>query len=526
MYNNDLTNREFGDYHLLRKIGGGAMAEVYLAEQRSLGRRVAVKILKPELAHDETYIKRFVREAKAIAALNHPNLVQIFQTDCFEGYWFIAQEYVQGQTLQELIRREGALSFQRAADILWNIASALEKAAQTGIVHRDIKPDNILLGDNGDVKVTDFGLARVGDSGGTATAATALTQIGMTLGTPLYMSPEQAQGKLLDHRSDLYSLGITIYHALAGQPPFRGDTALSVALQHVNQQPELLEKLRPDIPPPLARIVHRMIEKLPEKRFQSFYDVQLELRELYTVYLNDKEAAVRLGGWDRFFIGRTDQRLLATTEKLQRILQKEDQLKKRQHRFRYFWLLIFPMVFLIGLTLGFFRVYSMPNPLEKPVSTRITKRNTVSEQWVYACILNTTDAWQSILDYFPEEEYFWGRKAKRQLIRCYFHEGTQGDTVHSLPIFQEFADFSDIEIEDQVLGLAGLAWCSAENQDNMETAKEYLRRLYELNFSYSDPLLIQILDAAHKTIQRKEINLNETENNNGNGNENGMSDPM
>ncbi|MDR2440047.1 MAG: serine/threonine protein kinase [Planctomycetaceae bacterium] len=504
IYNNDLTNREFGDYHLLRKIGGGAMAEVYLAEQRSLGRRVAVKILKPELAHDETYIKRFVREAKAIAALNHPNLVQIFQTDCFEGFWFIAQEYVQGQTLQELIRREGPLPFQRVADILWYVASALEKAAQTGIVHRDIKPDNILLGDNGDVKITDFGLARVGGSNGSATAATALTQIGMTLGTPLYMSPEQAQGKQLDHRSDLYSLGITSYHALAGRPPFRGETALSVALQHVNQQPEPLEKLRPDIPPPLARIVHRMIEKQPEKRFRSFYDVQLELRELYTVYLNDTEASTRLSDWDRFFIGRIDQQLLATTEKLQQVLQRGNQLKKQQHHFRFWGLLIFPAVFLIGLTFGFLRVYSMPNPLEKPRSARIAKQNTVSEQWVYACILNTTDAWQSILDYFPEEEYFWGRKAKRQLIRCYFHEGIMGDTEHSLPIFQEFADFSDIDVEDQALGLAGLAWCAAENQDDMEIAKEYLRRLYELNFSYSDPLLIQILDAAHKTIQRKE----------------------
>ncbi|MDR0703576.1 MAG: serine/threonine protein kinase [Planctomycetaceae bacterium] len=504
MHVNDLTNRKFGDYHLLRKIGGGAMAEVYLAEQHSLGRRVAVKILKPELAHDETYIKRFVREAKAIAALSHPNLVQIFQTDCLDGFWFIAQEYVQGQTLQELIRREGALPFQQVADILWYAASALEQAAQTGIVHRDIKPDNILLGDNGDVKITDFGLARVSGSNGSATSATALTQIGMTLGTPLYMSPEQAQGKPLDHRSDLYSLGITSYHALAGRPPFRGETALSVALQHVNQQPELLEKLRPDIPPPLARMVHRMIEKQPEKRFQSFYEVQLELRELYTVYLNDTEASSRLDGWDRFFIGRADQRLLATTEKLQRVLQHENRLKNRQRYFRFLGLLIFPVVFLIGFVLGFLRVYSMSDPLEKPVSARITKRDTVSEQWVYACILNTTDAWQSILDYFPEEEYFWGRKAKRQLIRSYFHEGTRGDPVNSLPIFQEFADFSDIEVEDQALGLAGLAWCAAENQENMETAKEYLRRLYELNFSYSDSLLIQILDAAHKTIQRKE----------------------
>jgi serine/threonine-protein kinase len=502
MDKSDLINKEFGDYHLLRKIGSGAMAEVYLAEQRSLGRRVAVKILKPELAHDEIYIKRFVREAKAIAALSHPNLVQVFQTDCFDGYWFIAQEYVQGQTLQEFIRRNGALPFKQVADILWHVASALEQAAQTGIIHRDIKPDNILLGDNGDVKIADFGLVRVGD--GSQPAATALTQIGMTLGTPLYMSPEQAQGKPLDHRSDLYALGITCYHALAGHPPFRGDTALSVILQHVNQQPEPLEKLRPDIPPPFARTIHRMIEKQPEKRFQKFSDIQLELRELYTVYLNDSDAATRLSDWNRLGVGRTDQILMATTEKLQLAMHAEGQLKRRQHRYWQLGSLILAIIFLTGLGLGFFRIYFMSNPLDKPAATGIVKRATVSEQWVYACILNTPDAWQSIIDYFPEEEYLWGRKAKRQLIRYYFHEGIQGNTVYSLPIFQEFASFSDIDIEDQALGLAGLAWCSAEKLEKTETAKEYLRQLYELNFSYSDSLLIQILDAASKTIEQKE----------------------
>ena len=509
MQQNDLINREFGDYHILRKIGGGAMADVYLAEQRSLGRRVAVKILKPELAGDETYIRRFVQEARAIAALTHPNLVQIYQADRLDGYWFIAQEYVQGQSLHQLIQRNGPLPFKRVADILWGISSALEKASQTGIVHRDIKPDNILLGDNGEVKLADFGLARVNDSIGKP-GATTLTQVGMTLGTPLYMSPEQAQGKTLDARSDMYSLGITAYHALAGQVPFRGETALSVALMHVNEQPESLEKLRPDVPPPLARLVHRMIEKQPESRFQSFYDLQLDLRGLYTVYLNDDQAATRLTGWNQMRLSRSDEHLLLAAEKLQRVMSQESRLGGRSWSVIR-WIGTVLAVIFSAFALGFWRMDSMSSPLHEPTSSILSKRDTVEEQWVYACLLASVDAWpidawQSVIDNFPEDNYLWERKAKRQMIRYYFHGGygLQGDTVNSLPIFREFAELSDLDSEDLALGLAGLAWCAAENRDNMDAALDYLRRLYEVDFSYSDELLIQILDAANKTIQRKQ----------------------
>ncbi len=496
MQTNNLVNREFGDYHILRKIGSGAMAEVYLAEQRSLGRRVALKILKTEFSKDETYVKRFVREARAIARLTHPNLVQIFQADCIEGFWFIAQEYVQGQTLQKLIQTGGPLPFHRIADILWLISSALDKAAEAGIVHRDVKPDNILLGDNGDVKIADFGLARLSGTGETSMA---LTQAGMTLGTPLYMSPEQAQGKNLDLRSDMYSLGITCYHALTGQPPFRGDTPLAVALQHVNEEPEPLAKQRPDIPLPLARIVHRMIEKSPEKRFQSFGDIQRELRSFYSIFLHDEEAPSRLTDWNSFSGSRSDEILLATTDKLNRVMLRERQLtEKSGHRRR--WMLVFFVLFLCGFGIGYFRAYSMANPLHEPVPGQITKRETIEEQWIYACILDNVDAWQSVIDYYPEGNYYWKSKAKRQLARLFFLEG---DTQSAFPIFREFSELSDVYVDDLALGLVGRAWCLAETQDNMKLPLEYIRQLYELDFPYDDLLIIQILDAASKLIQEK-----------------------
>ena len=489
----DLTNKEFGDYRLLRRIGSGAMAEVYLAEQLSLGRPVALKILKNELAHDENYVKRFVREARAVAKLNHPNLVQIYQADCFDGRWFIAQEYVQGQTLQKLIQRGGPLPAEKLAEILWCCSAALDKAAQAGIVHRDIKPENILLSDGGDVKIADFGLARVDDPN--EATSLALTQAGMTLGTPLYMSPEQAQGQPLDHRSDMYSLGITAYHALVGHPPFRGDTALAVALQHVNKQPEALERLRPDIPASLARIVHRMVEKHPEKRFLNFPDVLRELRLLFALSFHNEAVAGRLPDWNAFRPDKTDAKLIAATEKLRNLMQVESRLGRRSpKRVRLF---VAFCVLLLGGVFGFWQTYTAANLLRTPVREEI-RRKTVEEQWMYACELNSIDGWNGVIDNFSEEE-FWVRRAKRQLVRLYLQDG---DSYGPISIFHEFAELSDADANDRALGLAGLAWSTAENLNDPNGATVYLQQAVDLKPAYTDLLLLQLIDAAIKKIQQ------------------------
>jgi serine/threonine-protein kinase len=475
----ELTNREFGDYHIIRRIGSGATADVFLAEQRSLGRRVALKILKKELAAaDETYTRRFTREARAIAALNHPNLVQIYQIDCRDGYWFIAQEYVQGETLQQEIQRSGALPAEKVLVLLWQIAAAFQTAAEAGIVHRDIKPENILLTANGTVKVTDFGLAHLQMSA-IAKTDTALTEIGMTLGTPLYMSPEQSQGKPLDHRSDIYSLGITCWHALAGKPPFTGDTALSVALQHVNSPPPPLAKQRTGIPSALTAVIERMIAKNPEDRFQHFHEI---IEQLQTAGLLPPHISVHR----RSFVPASARQLL------------QQALHQKHSRFRRILIRLFfaVIIAIIGGVLGStYQMWKRP-PFLSAGALIVEKKQTAEEQWVYACVINTPEAWRCVIDYFPEENYFWGRKAKRQLIRFYYAET---NTFDSLPLFQEFAVLSDVDIEDQMLGLAGLAWCAAENQNDV-MAWNYLQRI---KTAPADILFDQIYDAAKKAVQKR-----------------------
>ncbi len=267
----DLTGVELGGYRVLRRLGSGGMADVWLAEQRSLGRHVAVKTLKRDRTAGggsadgaDASIARFEQEARAAAALVHGNIVQIHEIGFVDGIHFIAEEYVCGPTLKHWLETRGPLSAEQGVSLLSQVAAALEVAFQKGIVHRDIKPDNLLLTTSGDVKVADFGLARLVQD----PAALHLTQEGFTLGTPLYMSPEQVEGRPVDCRSDLYSLGATAYHLLAGMPPFTGATGLSVALAHVRTAAASLAEPRPDLPAAICGIVDRLLQKDPDSRFQ------------------------------------------------------------------------------------------------------------------------------------------------------------------------------------------------------------------------------------------------------------------
>ena len=479
---NDLADREFGDYHIIRRIGSGATADVFLAEQRSLGRRVALKILKKDLATDKTYIHRFVREAQAIAALNHPGLVQIFQTDCYDGYWFIAQEYVQGETLQHEIQRLGTLPIPQVVDILWQMAAAFETAAESEIVHRDIKPDNIMLGQNSVVKATDFGLAHIKKS--TERSQLALTEAGMTLGTPLYMSPEQAQGHKLDHRSDIYSLGITCWHALVGRPPFMGGTALSVALQHVNTPPPPLLKQRYDIPPALAVIIERMIEKKPDNRFQTFHAI---LQELQTQGLTpDKPIHIPQSGRSQ----------PSARQLLQRTLEQRRTWIGRIVSLFLFFCVLLP---LLGWSSGYAYRAWMDPPVTMAEPEGIPRKLTVEEQWIYACFLDTPEAWQAVVDNFPDE-YLWERKAKRQLLRYYF---SHGDTRNSEALFYEFTYLIWNE-EYRTLGYAGLAWCAAMDWIDTRMPRFYLS---QIRMTPSDELSIQILGTTTEKLREREATI-------------------
>jgi serine/threonine-protein kinase len=273
----DLTGQTLGDFRVLRKLGAGGMGQVYLARQVSLDRPVALKLLKPGIAADPVALKRFEAEALAVARLQHPNVVQVYALGEAGGRRFMALEYVDGRNLREYLARKGPPDLPVALSILRQVAAALGAAHEAGLVHRDVKPENVLVTRKVGVKVADFGLSR-------AFADVAddprLTQSGVVVGTPVYLSPEQAQGKAVDHRSDLYSLGVTAYHLLAGEPPFRGATAIDVALKHVTDRPRPLADLRPDLPPDLCGLVHRLLAKDPADRYQSAREVLRDLSKV------------------------------------------------------------------------------------------------------------------------------------------------------------------------------------------------------------------------------------------------------
>ncbi len=275
----DLTGRLLGDYQVLRKLGQGAMGQVYLARQLSLKREVALKILRRDHAANPTALLRFQAEAEAVAQVTHPNIVQVFAVGELDGLRYIALEYVEGRNLRDYLARKGAPELPLALSILRQVAAALQRASEAGLVHRDIKPENILITRKAEVKVADFGLSRYFAAPGGGEPLN-LTQSGMTLGTPLYMSPEQVQGLPVDHRSDLYSFGVTAYHLLAGQPPFKGVTVFDVALQHVQGVPPPLSGLRPDLPAALCDAIHRLLAKRPADRYQTAREFSRDLAKI------------------------------------------------------------------------------------------------------------------------------------------------------------------------------------------------------------------------------------------------------
>jgi eukaryotic-like serine/threonine-protein kinase len=262
--NRDLTGVTLGDFQVEKLLGQGGMGDVYLATQLSLNRPVALKVLKSNYASNPTYLARLRSEATAVAKLNHPNIVHVYTLGCVDQINFIAMEYVQGTNLREYFIKKGALDLPLAFSIMRQTGQAVGAAGEVGLVHRDIKPENILITKKGRVKVADFGLCRDQESG-----STHLTQHGSTMGTPLYMSPEQAQGHVTDHRSDLYSMGVTFYHMLAGVPPFQGDTPLALALKQVREMPRSMLIHRPDLPAELDQLVLKLMAKSAEDRYQS-----------------------------------------------------------------------------------------------------------------------------------------------------------------------------------------------------------------------------------------------------------------
>ncbi len=253
-----------GRYKIVGRIGSGGMADVYSAEDTHLGRQIALKVLHRRFAQDAEFVERFRREAKSAASLSHPNVVGIFDRGDHEGTYYIAMECLAGRTLKDVITQDAPLGQERAIDLGLQVLQAAGFAHRHGVIHRDFKPHNVIVDEGGHAKVTDFGIARAG--------ASEMTETGSIMGTAQYLSPEQAQGHAVTAASDLYSIGVMLYEMLAGRLPFDGDSAVSIALKHLNEPPAPLSTLRPDIDPALESVVMAALAKDPAARWQSAED--------------------------------------------------------------------------------------------------------------------------------------------------------------------------------------------------------------------------------------------------------------
>jgi len=280
----NLIGREISHYKIKGLLGKGGMGEVYLADDINLNRQVALKILPPEFAADKNRMSRFVREAKSASALNHPNIITIYEIGKSEGTHFIATEFIDGKTLKEYAKRD-SLNFKSALEIAIQIASALDEAHSAGIVHRDIKPDNVMIRSNGLVKILDFGIAKLLSSnnpqsldGEAATAIKSGTTPGMIIGTANYMSPEQAKGKEVDARTDIFSFGVVLYEMMAGNLPFEGETAMEMIGAILKDEPKPLDKT--EVPSEIEKIIGKCLRKDRGERYQTIKDVLIDVQDV------------------------------------------------------------------------------------------------------------------------------------------------------------------------------------------------------------------------------------------------------
>lgn len=439
----DLVGRRLKDYQVLRRLGRGAMAEVYLAEQLSLGRQVALKVLDAELARDPSFVRRFHHEARAAAALSHAGIVQIYEVGEDGGAHYIAQEYVHGRNLGEVIRSRGSIEPRLVLDILRQTVSALSRAASAGIVHRDIKPENIMLARSGEVKVTDFGLARVQRDG----AATNLTQIGVTMGTPLYMSPEQIEGRELDSRSDIYSLGITAYHMLAGAPPFTGDTPLSVAILHLNQAPEPLARRAPRVPARFAAVVERMIAKKPSDRYDDPAALQRELHALAKEGA-DEGWATRVDEWNLSEVIQAADDRAEATARLDELMKTSALVRPAPWNLRRLAAVVVTCAVIGGALAAWLR----PTSLLTGARSGPAKRETVWQQLYLAKDVDTPAAWQAVIEHFPDEDDYFHHLARQGLALSYLLRTREPELA-----LEPLGELARLEEEEfRTFGLAGL----------------------------------------------------------------------
>ena len=469
--NPELSGQTIGDYRLLRRLGAGGMADVYLAVQESLKRNVALKVLKQHLSVDGDYVSRFQREAQAAAALVHANIVQIFEVGQADGYHFIAQEYVRGRNLKEYLKRYGAVTPDMAMSVFRQAARALQKGAEHDVVHRDIKPENIMLTANGELKITDFGLALIGSE-----SDNGLTRAGITVGTPLYMSPEQIEGGEIDIRSDIYSLGVTLYHMLIGQPPFDGDTPLAIAIKHTSLKPDPIAGHRDDLPEELADLIERMLAKKKEDRPQN--PMQL-MKTLKTINVAQSDGF----DWQLFELQPQGKPHSSSPDFIDGSAStKSLQLRSGSSRSKLSKLVIWPIVGLLSLA-AYWGGTELANrsaglrhcridpteietdkldvPLESDVEAQYTSAYWNSHDIPSDDYDRQIMLWHAVKSYFPIEEASDVNKTQLYHLRSLCRLGEiyieSGDLDRASEVYDTLANQEEMSLEFRVTGLAGKA---------------------------------------------------------------------
>jgi beta-lactam-binding protein with PASTA domain len=335
-----------GRYRVINRLGSGGMADVYCAEDTQLGRKVAVKLLYRRFAEDSEFVERFRREASSAAGLQHPNIVGVFDRGEWDGTYYIAMEYLKGHTLKQLVREHGAMPPDLAVDITIQVLRAAKFAHKRGVVHRDIKPHNVILDEEGRAKVTDFGIARAG--------ASDMTETGSIMGTAQYLSPEQAQGQPVSPRSDLYSIGVMLYELLTGRVPFDAESPVTIALKHVSEPPVPPSELNPAIPPALEAVVLRALEKEPSRRFADADEFAAALLE-----------------------ARAQPTVVSKEMRLEPYPMPGEPFEEAVERDRRPWLWLLALLLLAALAVG---AYLLLQPTGKPVPDVVGNRSAVASQ--------------------------------------------------------------------------------------------------------------------------------------------------
>lgn len=459
-----------GPYTIVRKLGSGGMADVYFSMHEELHRPAAVKVLRPSLAADESNLQRFIQEARAAASLVHPNIVQVYdvgQEDAGSkgSIRYIAQEYVAGTNLRQYLEQHGTLSIREALSVLLQTLAALKKSSSAGIVHRDIKPENILLTSEGDVKVTDFGLARLLHDD------PQLTRAGTTLGTPMYMSPEQLQDGEVDVRSDLYSLGVTLFHMLAGKPPFSGETPLALAMQHVQAQPPKLHELRPDVPKSLSMMVERLLAKQPHDRFGNPDEVMAYLRAERKDGLAEHwpEQTIPLPGAERPITSAAPS---PATLKLQAQLNRRRQIRTRN------WMAAVALgILCIAMAaLGAVVAQSRERPSlfgnSQNMYFGVAKQDSVEHQYLFA-LFNQTPRnrylWEAVPYFYPPGESnknrLYAGKAWLQAARQLMKLDDDDERLQAEKLLRQIIDFPEMDNLVKALAWVELAVIAQDRGD-------------------------------------------------------------